>query len=67
MAKKRLRQSHESRGGVDSGATTGATRQPAGKKEASGRGGIQEAKGRGGISGQEAAEPKRMRGGGDMT
>jgi hypothetical protein len=38
------------------GVTTGATRQPAGKQEANGRGGVQEANGRGGVSGQEAAE-----------
>jgi len=56
MAKKKSRQSQELRGGVSGGATTGATRQPAGKKEAKGRGGMQEAKGSGGISGQEAAE-----------
>jgi hypothetical protein len=46
----------KSRGGVGGGATTGATRQPARKQEANGRGGVQEANGRGGISGQEAAE-----------
>jgi len=56
MAKKRLRQSRKSQGGVGGSATTGATRQPAGKKEVNGRGGIQEAKERGGVSGQEAAE-----------
>ena len=43
-------------GGVGGGTTTGVTRQPAGKQEANGRGGIQVAKGRGVISRQEAAE-----------
>jgi len=56
MAKKRSRQSHELRGEVGGDGTTGATRQPAGKKEVNGRGGIQVAKGRGGVSEQEAAE-----------
>ena len=46
----------KSRGGVGGGATTGATRQLAGKQEANGRGGVQEANGRGGVREQEAAE-----------
>ena len=46
----------KSRGGVGGGATTGATRQPAGKQEANGRGGVQEANGRGGVSRKEEVE-----------
>jgi len=41
------------------GATTGATRQLAGKQDANRRGGVQEANGRGGVSGQ-------VRGGGAL-
>ena len=44
------------RGKGGSGTTTEATRQPAGKHEANGRGGVQEANRRGGVSGQEATE-----------
>ena len=59
----------KSRGRGGGGATTEATRQPAGKQDANGRGGVQEANGRGGISrqvrgggaprGQEAAAARR--------
>ena len=36
--------------GGSGGTTTGATRQPAGKQQANGKGGVQEANGRGGVS-----------------
>jgi hypothetical protein len=56
MTKKRLRQSCKAEAAVGSGGssgTTGATRQPAGKQEVNGRGGVQKTNGRGGVSGQE--------------
>ena len=44
----------QGRGGSGgSSGTTGATRQPAGKQEVNGRGGVQKTNGRGGVSGQE--------------